>query len=397
MKKILLTLLVIFGISRLTHAQWVNGTNLMYYTSGNIGIGTATPVAGLSVEAGPNAAMSPLTSVPNGSAWIGAANTTGGISIGQFSGTYGYIQSRNKGTGSGAYKLALNPLGGFVGVGTTAPASALHVKDANATLLTLERNAGATNMNIQYKNSVNSIFAGLDANGGFSIGTTANFSNSSLLTATADGNVGVGTFTPNAKLEVRGTILSSGTNSNLDVTDPVRGNISYLANSGQMVIGWNRNAGAGETDFISNQGLGGQGGFAFYNYDNSGVEKQLMWVQGNGNVGIGTNDPKGYKLAVNGGVIATAVTVKVNSAWPDYVFKKDYQLPSLTDVKTYIDQNQHLPEVPSEEQIAKEGLNLGEMNKLLMKKVEELTLYLIEIKQEVKELQKQNESLKKSK
>ncbi len=108
----------------------------------------------------------------------------------------------------------------------------------------------------------------------------------------------------------------------------------------------------------------------------------------NGNVGIGTTDPKGYKLAVNGSAIATSMTVKLNAAWPDYVFKKDYQLPSLLEVKTYIDQNHHLPEIPSEQQIAKDGLNLGEINKLLMKKVEELTLYLIEKDQKEKEKDK---------
>jgi hypothetical protein len=64
------------------------------------------------------------------------------------------------------------------------------------------------------------------------------------------------------------------------------------------------------------------------------------------------------------------------------VFKKDYQLRPLSEVKTYIDQNQHLPEIPSAQEIAKDGLNLGEMNRLLVKKVEELTLYLIEQKEE---------------
>jgi hypothetical protein len=108
-------------------------------------------------------------------------------------------------------------------------------------------------------------------------------------------------------------------------------------------------------------------------------------VSGTGNVGINTTDNSAwnlsnslYKLAVGGSMIATAVTVKTVANWPDYVFKKDYILPSLTDVKTYVDQNQHLPEIPSAQQIEKDGINLGEMNKLLMKKVEELTLYLIE-------------------
>jgi hypothetical protein len=113
--------------------------------------------------------------------------------------------------------------------------------------------------------------------------------------------------------------------------------------------------------------------------------KAALRVSGTGNVGIGTTDygawtlnNSTYKLAVGGSMIATAVTVKLVANWPDYVFKKDYTLPSLTDVKTYIDQNQHLPEIPSAQQMEKEGVNLGEMNKLLLKKVEELTLYLIE-------------------
>jgi hypothetical protein len=105
-----------------------------------------------------------------------------------------------------------------------------------------------------------------------------------------------------------------------------------------------------------------------------------------GNVGVNTTDTKGYKFAVNGTAVATAVTVKLNANWPDYVFKKDYTLPALSDVKAFIDQNQHLPEIPSEQEIAKNGQNLGEMNKLLLKKVEELTLYLIENQKQINEL-----------
>lgn len=111
-----------------------------------------------------------------------------------------------------------------------------------------------------------------------------------------------------------------------------------------------------------------------------------------GNVGIGTTDTKGYKLGVNGSAIATSVTVKLNSAWPDYVFKPSYQLPALADVKSYIDKNQHLPEIPSEQEIAKDGQNLGEMNKLLLKKVEELTLYLIEKEDIEKQQEKINQN-----
>ncbi|NHA06095.1 hypothetical protein G7092_19955 [Mucilaginibacter sp. HC2] len=119
----------------------------------------------------------------------------------------------------------------------------------------------------------------------------------------------------------------------------------------------------------------------------------VLIIDANGNIALNTFDSKGYKFAINGSAIATSMTVKLNSAWPDYVFKKDYQLPSLQEVKAYIDQNQHLPEIPSEQQIAKEGLNLGEMNKLLMKKVEELTLYLIEQNDKIEKLTENNKVL----
>jgi len=131
-----------------------------------------------------------------------------------------------------------------------------------------------------------------------------------------------------------------------------------------------------------------------------GTHTPYFLLTSTGNVGIGTTDNANwqlansqYKLAVNGSIVATAITVKLTANWPDYVFKKDYTLPSLTDVKTYIDKNQHLPDMPSEQQIAKEGVDLGEMNKLLVKKVEELTLYLIEKDKKEKEMEARLEKL----
>jgi hypothetical protein len=116
-----------------------------------------------------------------------------------------------------------------------------------------------------------------------------------------------------------------------------------------------------------------------------------LTIDNSGNVGIGTTNTQGYNFAVNGTAIATSMTVKAYNSWPDYVFKPSYTLPPLTEVKTYIDQNHHLPEIPTEQQIEKDGLNLGEMNKVLVKKVEELTLYLIE---KDKQIQSQNALLK---
>jgi hypothetical protein len=116
----------------------------------------------------------------------------------------------------------------------------------------------------------------------------------------------------------------------------------------------------------------------------------------NSPVSVGTSVmPPGYLLAVNGSAIATSMTVQLNANWPDYVFKKEYPLLPLDKVKAYIDQNQRLPEIPSEQQIAKDGLNLGDMNKVLVKKVEELTLYLIDLQKQVKAQQMEIDELKK--
>jgi hypothetical protein len=108
-----------------------------------------------------------------------------------------------------------------------------------------------------------------------------------------------------------------------------------------------------------------------------------------GNVGIGTTDTHGYKFAVNGDIHTKKVVVDLIN-WPDYVFKSSYNLKPLSEVKTYIDQNHHLPEMPSEKEVAEKGIDLGEMNKLLAKKVEELTLYMIESDRKQKSLEESN-------
>jgi hypothetical protein len=101
----------------------------------------------------------------------------------------------------------------------------------------------------------------------------------------------------------------------------------------------------------------------------------------NGKLGIGTTSPD-YPLTVNGSVHAKEVRVDLNVPAPDYVFEKEYKLTSLEDIKNYIDQNKHLPEVPSAKEMEKNGVQLGEMNMILLKKIEELTLYVIELKKE---------------
>ncbi|SEK54374.1 hypothetical protein SAMN05421740_10233 [Parapedobacter koreensis] len=112
-----------------------------------------------------------------------------------------------------------------------------------------------------------------------------------------------------------------------------------------------------------------------------------------GNVGIGTDNPQA-KLAVNGNIRATEVKVKNDIAVPDYVFEPDYDLPELSEIAAYIKEHKHLPEIPSAKDIEKDGLDLAEMNLLLLKKVEELTLHLIKLDGEKKDLQHQVNELK---
>ncbi|CAD5265017.1 MULTISPECIES: hypothetical protein [unclassified Imperialibacter] len=96
-----------------------------------------------------------------------------------------------------------------------------------------------------------------------------------------------------------------------------------------------------------------------------------------GKVGVGTTAPE-PKLTVDGTVSAEEVKVDLNVPGPDYVFEADYPLPSLEDTKAYIEQNKHLPGIPSSDKMQQNGVNLLEMNMKLLEKVEELTLHLID-------------------
>ncbi len=113
-----------------------------------------------------------------------------------------------------------------------------------------------------------------------------------------------------------------------------------------------------------------------------------------GKVGIETGIvPDGYTFAVNGKALAEEVQVMARTSWPDYVFAKDYQLMPLPELETTIEQLGHLPGVPSAEEVEENGHALGEMDAILLEKVEELTLHLIEMNKQMEYLRERNEVL----
>ncbi len=116
-------------------------------------------------------------------------------------------------------------------------------------------------------------------------------------------------------------------------------------------------------------------------------------VYNNGNVGIGTSTPD-QKLTVKGKIHTEEVLIDLNIPVPDYVFEADYPLTKIEEVEQYVNENKHLPEIPSACEIEKTGLGVGEMNMKLLKKIEELTLYLIELNKEVKAIKQENKELK---
>ena len=234
------------------------------------------------------------------------------------------------------------------------------------------------------------------------------------------GNLGVGTDTPLARLHVeglQGTTLAKFSQNDIPASEAYL-NISngtggdglfFPAISGRskspgfpygiFIIGESEDVVPG-TNYASYASVVIDGrnktGAALANNNVLAVNsygQNLLLVKANGSVGIGTQDTKGYKLAVNGSAIFTKVKVEAYSGWPDYVFEHNYQLPSLMEVEKYILEHKHLPDVPSAVEVKREGQDLGEMNKKLLQKIEELTLYLIDLKKENGEMKQEQNAL----
>jgi hypothetical protein len=170
----------------------------------------------------------------------------------------------------------------------------------------------------------------------------------------SSGNVGIGTTSPTAKLEVRGDIRSYQ-----DGADTINGQL-YFANSANNRA-WNWQ-------------LTSSGESALWGYDGTAWSEAIR-VKSSGNVGIGTTSPT-HKLAVNGTIRAKELIV--DTGWSDYVFADDYRLAPLAEVEKHIKSARHLPGIPSAKEVAAQGISVGEMQAKLLAKIEELTLHVIE-------------------
>jgi hypothetical protein len=189
---------------------------------------------------------------------------------------------------------------------------------------------------------------------------------------TSSGNVGIGTTSPLATLDVNGN-------------QRLNGDLTFAADQTGYLIHALGNGGA--IRIRSNITTASDRNVQFGAIDNNGIWSSYMIVDQGGNVGIGTISPDS-KLAVNGTIHSKEVKVDLTS-WPDYVFKPTYKLPLLSDIKNYITKNQHLPDMPSATEVEKSGINLGDIVRIQTKKIEELTLYLIKKDEQISDQGKQ--------
>jgi hypothetical protein len=329
-----LTVLFAAQLSGLLLGQWVtNGTVVSVPESNLVGIGTATPGYQLDI----------LSESSSGTRNMGIRQVSSDSSAASLT----FVKARGSAAAPAAAapgdKLGNLQTAGYDGSTYQFPSRILFVVDAPVTL-------GSVPTSMQ-----------------FTSGSTGGGTESMRITSA--GNVGIGTATPNANGRSK---LSVNTGMGFDAPASAvtqyfsMGGTGSLSNAVSSAMTWTRN------------------------YDNI----NLMTLTGSGNLGIGTTNP-GYPLSVHGTIQATEVLV--NTGWSDYVFNPDYRLQPLSEVAAYVQENHHLPEIPSAAEVAEKGISLGDMQSKLLAKIEELTLHMIQAEKENHELKERLVRLEQSK
>jgi len=301
----------------------------------------------------------------------------------------------------------LFPSAGNVGIGTNTPTALLHVNAGNIRLTNPTGYPFGVNVDVNFPgpwarefgfstNSSGKLAAfGVRCTdstlnyaylGGNITGTTAHVS--PWMAFTPNGYIGIGTVAPIDRLSLE--VTDSTVNHFIRLENKaVAGSLFYMgtaSNSHPVTTYRKANVIESYKDLHISAASAGSNIFFETGRVNT-VSPVRMVINSAGNVGIGTTNPGTSRLAVEGTIAARKVKVTSANPWPDYVFHTDYQLPSLSALEAFILENKHLPDLPTAGQV-KDGVDLGEVNRLLVQKVEELTLYLIEVN-------KQNDILKK--
>ncbi len=341
--------------------------------AGNVGIGTTAPAKKLHIVSSAEALR-----IEGASPWIGFAEP----GVGNYNG-YLYQTATNfiLGTISGSTKnIQISPGGttaltavpsGRVGIGTAAPVASMDIR-ATSNLTTPQLNLYDNNpigySRLQFQNASGANYWQI---GGYNTATNAderlNFYNSTsgnAMSITGDGRVGIGTTTPQDKFSI--------------YTPPNNAGLVHYDNDVKIAT-WVIGAGSGEYGGH----LGTMSNHALHFFTNNSAARVTLLP--NGNFGIGTTNPA-EKLSVNGTIRSKELKIEIIN-WPDYVFADNYKLQSLYDVEKFIHTNKHLPNIPSAEDIQTNGLKVGEVQTKMMQKIEELTLYIIELNKRIEKLE----------
>ena len=225
-----------------------------------------------------------------------------------------------------------------------------------------------------------------------------------------NGNAGIGVGNPHAPLHLAGSGVSRNTSEQYNGQLIIQANTGRSGESGaqlEFAIPANTDGSnlwgqariltvagnAGTSNATGKILIGTRRYFNKLGSGNSWYYCDDLTIDGTGNVGIGTIDPGAYKLAVEGKLGARKLVV-TQASWADYVFDSTYQLKSLSEVEKYIEQHKHLPDIPSAKEVKENGLDVGENQALLLKKIEEQMLYILELNKEIKSLRQEINQLK---